>query len=88
MASTVRTARSWGSCGAEFSHRCSREGDPQIHTHSILVNVLEAPDGRRAALDGGLVFQHAKAADGIYQAALRAELTRRLGVAWERRDEQ
>ena len=34
------------------------------------------------------MFQHAKAADGIYQAALRAELTRRLGVGWERRDEQ
>ena len=73
---------------AEFTHRCSREGDPQLHTHSILVNLLEAPDGRRAALDGGLLFQHAKAADGIYQAALRADLTRRLGVGWERRDEQ
>jgi len=72
----------------EFTHRCSREGDPQLHSHSVLVNVLEAPDGRRAALDGGLLFQHAKAADGIYQAALRAELTRRLGVGWERRDEQ
>jgi conjugative relaxase-like TrwC/TraI family protein len=73
---------------AEFTHRCSREGDPQLHSHSILVNILEAPDGRRAALDGGMLFQHAKAADGIYQAALRAELTQRLGVGWERRDEQ
>ena len=72
----------------DFTHRCSREGDPQLHVHSILVNVLEASDGRRAALDGGLLFQHARAADGIYQAALRAELTRRLGVGWERRDEQ
>ena len=72
----------------DFMHRCSREGDPQLHSHSILVNTLEAPDGRRAALDGGLLFQHAKAADGIYQAALRAELTRLLGVGWERRDEQ
>ena len=73
---------------ADFTHRCSREGDPQNHTQSLLVNLLQTPDGRRAALDGGLLFQHAKAADGIYQAALRAELTRRLGVAWERRDEQ
>ena len=72
---------------AEFTHRCSREGDPQLHSHTVLVNVLEAPDGRRAALDGGLLFQHAKAADGIYQAALRAELSRRLGVGWERHDE-
>jgi len=73
---------------AEFTHRCSREGDPQLHSHSIRVTVLAAPAGRRAALDGGLLFQHAKAADGIYQAALRAELTPRLGVGWEHRDEQ
>jgi hypothetical protein len=56
---------------ADFTHRCSREGDPQVHTHAILVNILEARDGRRTALDGGLWFQHAKAADGTYQAALR-----------------
>jgi conjugative relaxase-like TrwC/TraI family protein len=31
--------------------------------------------------------QHAKAADGMYQAALRAELTERLGVGWVKRDE-
>ena len=73
---------------ADFTHRCSREGDPQVHTHAILVNLLQASDGRRAALDGGILFQHAKAADGIYQAALRAELSQRLGVGWERRDEQ
>lgn len=35
-----------------------------------------------------MLFQHAKAADGIYQAALRAELTRRLDVGWVHRDEQ
>ena len=73
---------------ADFTHRCSREGDPQVHTHAILVNLLQASDGRRAALDGGILFQHAKAADGIYQAALRAELSQRLGVGWERRDER
>jgi conjugative relaxase-like TrwC/TraI family protein len=72
----------------DFTHRCSREGDPQVHTHAILANILQAPDGRRAALDGGLAYQHAKAADGIYQAALRAELTNRLGVEWTQRDEQ
>jgi conjugative relaxase-like TrwC/TraI family protein len=71
----------------DFTHRCSREGDPQLHTHAILANILQAQDGRRAALDGGLMFQHAKAADGIYQAALRAELTHRLGVDWVKGDE-
>jgi conjugative relaxase-like TrwC/TraI family protein len=70
----------------DFTHRCSREGDPQLHSHTILANVVQASDGRRAALDGGLTYQHAKAADGAYQSALRAELTARLGVGWIERD--
>ena len=47
-----------------------------------------AHDRSSASVDGGLLVQHAKAANRISQAALRAELTRRLGVGWERRDER
>jgi conjugative relaxase-like TrwC/TraI family protein len=73
---------------ADFTHRCSREGDPQLHTHSILANVVQASDGRRAALDGGLTHQHATSADGVYQGALRAELSLRVGVGWVKREGQ
>jgi hypothetical protein len=37
----------------EFTHVCSREGDPRLHSDTILVNILEAPDGRRAASTAG-----------------------------------
>jgi conjugative relaxase-like TrwC/TraI family protein len=67
---------------ATFEHRLSRDGDPQLHDHEVVANVVEAADGRRAALDGSLLYRWQKAADAVYLAALRAELTRRLGVRW------
>ncbi len=39
-------------------------------------------DGRWSALDGRRLYAHARAASFIYQAVLRAELTRTVGVEW------
>ncbi len=64
---------------AAFDHRTSREADPQLHTHAVIANVVQARDGRRAAPDGALFYRHRFAADGVYLSGLRAELTRRLG---------
>ena len=68
---------------ARFEHRTSRAGDPQLHSHCLILNRVRDPaDGSWRALDGRALYLEAKAAGVIYQAALRAELTRRLGVAW------
>jgi AAA domain/TrwC relaxase len=75
-----------GFAAASFIHRTSREGDPQLHTHRVLANIVEAGDGRRAALDGALLWPWRFAADQVYLAALRAELTARLGVRWVERN--
>jgi len=75
-----------GFAAASFVHRLSREGDPQLHTHRVIANVVEAGDGRRAALDGALLWPWRFAADQVYLAALRAELTARLGVRWVERN--
>ncbi|MPZ29308.1 MAG: relaxase domain-containing protein, partial [Micromonosporaceae bacterium] len=32
---------------ATFTHRTSREADPQLHTHAIISNLAETADGRR-----------------------------------------
>lgn len=77
-----------GLMAAVFRHRFSREADPQLHHHTVLVNATQAEDGRRAALDGTLLWAHAQAADARMQAVVRAELTARLGVAWQQRREQ
>ena len=68
---------------ARFEHRTSRAGDPQLHSHCLILNKVRDPaDGSWRALDGRALYLEAKAAGVLYQAALRAELTRRLGVAW------
>jgi conjugative relaxase-like TrwC/TraI family protein len=72
-----------GFVAAWFNHRTSRAGDPQIHAHVLVANKVRCPDGRWRALDGRELFAFQKAAGMLYNATLRAELSRRLGVAWE-----
>ncbi len=71
-----------GFVGAAFRHRTSRASDPLLHTHVVVGNLTCGPDGRWTALDGRLLYRHAKTAGVLYQAVLRAELTERLGVQW------
>jgi len=71
-----------GLVAAAFRHRTSRAGDPQLHTHVLVANLVQGPDGRWSALDARALYAHAKTAGYLYEAALRAELTRALGVEW------
>ena len=72
-----------GYIAAAFVHRTSRAGDPQLHTHVLVSGKVRASaDARWLSLDGRELFEVAKAAGLIYKAGLRAELTRRLRVAW------
>jgi conjugative relaxase-like TrwC/TraI family protein len=71
-----------GLVAAAFRHRTSRAGDPQLHTHVLVANLGRGPDGRWSALDGRRLYAHARAASFVYQAVLRAELTRTLGLEW------
>ena len=64
-----------GLAAALFDHRTSRAGDPQLHTHALVVNKVRCADGVWRTIDGHEVYHHKKAAGMIYQAALRAELT-------------
>jgi len=71
-----------GFIGAAFRHRTSRANDPLLHTHVVVANLLQGADGRWSALPTGKLFEQAKTAGYLYQRALRAELSRRLGVEW------
>jgi conjugative relaxase-like TrwC/TraI family protein len=71
-----------GFVAAAFRHRTSRAGDPQLHTHVLVANMTRGPDERWTALDGRRLYAHAKTAGYLYQAQLRAELVRRIGVEW------
>jgi conjugative relaxase-like TrwC/TraI family protein len=71
-----------GFIGAAFRHRTSRAGDPLLHTHVLVANLIKGDDGRWGALDAQHLYRHAKTAGYLYQAHLRSELTRQLGVGW------
>jgi hypothetical protein len=60
----------------------SRAGDPQYHTHVLVQNAAQGPDGRWTALDSDRLYAQLMAADHLYLAAERAALTQRLGVRW------
>ena len=68
---------------AGFVHRTSREGDPQLHTHCLVPNLVRRTgDGRHVAFDGGPLFEWARAAGSVYQNHLQRTLSRELAVVW------
>ncbi|MGA2474028.1 MAG: MobF family relaxase [Acidimicrobiales bacterium] len=71
-----------GFVGAAFRHRTSRAGDPQLHTHVVVPNLVRGVDGQWSAPDGRHLYLWQKAAGTLYQSALRAELAP-LGLAWD-----
>ena len=71
-----------GLASAAFVHRTSRALDPHLHTHMVVANVAQGVDGLWSTLDSRRLFRHGPAAQGVYHARLRHELTSRLGVAW------
>ena len=71
-----------GFVAAAFRHRTSRAGDPQLHTHVLVANLTLGADGHWSTLDGRRIYAHAKTAGYLYEARLRSELTRELGVEW------
>ena len=71
-----------GFIGAAFRHRTSRAGDPQLHTHVVVPNLVQGADGRWSAPDGRHLFTWKMTAGTLYRSALRAELAP-LGLAWD-----
>jgi conjugative relaxase-like TrwC/TraI family protein len=80
----VHREHAGGFVAAAYQHRTSRAQDPHLHTHVIVANMAKTPsDGNWRALDGEPILRSYRLAAGyLYQAQLRAELTRTLGVEW------
>jgi conjugative relaxase-like TrwC/TraI family protein len=72
-----------GFVAAAFRHRTSRAQDPHLHTHVIVANLAHTADGEWRALDGEVLLKTYRLAAGyLYEAQLRHELTKRLGLSW------
>src|SRR5436190_2405892 len=66
-----------------FRHRLNRNNEPYLHVHAIAANLTQRSDGQWRSLHHPTIFAHAKSAGYVFQAALRRELTERLGVCWQ-----
>jgi len=84
--SGVQHVSGQGVLAVGFDHRTSREGDPLLHTHLVVANRVQGPDGRWTALDGRDLYRHRLAADAIYRASYQLALARTLGVEWTAAD--
>lgn len=72
-----------GLVAALFRQHTSRSVDPQLHTHALIWSKVQDPTGRWLSLDARFLKYQQRSIGWVYDAALRTELTARLGVAWD-----
>lgn len=79
----VVQAETRGVVAAAFDHWDSRAGDPHLHTHLVVANRVQGPDGRWRTLDShGALLPAQVALSEAYDSHLMDSLAARLGVDW------
>jgi conjugative relaxase-like TrwC/TraI family protein len=81
----VRQVNVTGLVAAAFTHRDSRAGDPDLHTHVAVANKVQTLDGRWLSMDGRVLFKATVAASETYNTALEHHLRDQLGVRFAER---
>ncbi|SEK61646.1 DNA primase, catalytic core [Blastococcus sp. DSM 46786] len=81
----VRQVETSGLIAAVFTHRDSRAGDPDLHTHVAVSNKVQTRDGRWRALDGRVLYKANVAASERYNTRLEANLISGLGIRFAER---
>jgi conjugative relaxase-like TrwC/TraI family protein len=81
----IRQVNVRGLVAAAFTHRDSRAGDPDLHTHVAVANKVQTLDGRWLSIDGRVLFKANVAASETYNIALEQHLRDTLGVRFAER---
>ncbi len=82
----IRQVETNGLIATAFTHRDSRAGDPDLHTHVAVANKVRAKgSGKWLAIDGRLIYKANVAASETYNTRLEHHLRRALGVRFEAR---
>ncbi|MDD4937163.1 MAG: MobF family relaxase [Acidiphilium sp.] len=58
----------------KFRHETSRERDPQLHTHAVVMNLTRRSDGEWRALKNDEIVKSLRHLGAVYRAELAAEL--------------
>ena len=81
----VRQVDVTGMVAAAFTHRDSRAGDPDLHTHVAVANKVQTTSGKWLSIDGRVLFKANVAASETYNTAIEKHLHARLGVVFAQR---
>src|SRR5829696_4376470 len=81
----IRQVNVTGLIACSFTHRDSRAGDPDLHTHVAVANKVQTLAGRWLSIDGRVLHAAAVAASETYNTALEHHLTANLGVRFAER---
>ncbi|MFI2478696.1 MobF family relaxase [Nocardia xishanensis] len=81
----VRQVDVEGIVAAGFTHRESRAGDPDLHTHVLIANRVRTLDGRWRTLDSSALHQAVVTVSEIYNTRLEHHLSTTVGVEFAAR---
>ena len=81
----IRQVNVRGLVAAAFTHRDSRAGDPDLHTHVAVANKVQTLDGRWLSIDGRVLFKAKVAASETYNTSLEQHLRDTLGIRFAAR---
>lgn len=81
----ARQVETRGLIAAAFTHRDSRAGDPDLHTHVAVANKVQTRSGKWLSIYGKVLFEHTVAASETYNTALERRLVEALGVQFAER---
>ena len=81
----VRQVDVTGLVATAFTHRDSRAGDPDLHTHVAVANKVQTLSGKWLSIDGRILFKANVTASETYNTALEKHLRTRLGLVFAER---
>ncbi len=81
----VRQVDVQGLVATAFTHRDSRAGDPDLHTHVAIANKVQTLDGKWLSIDGRVLYKATVAASETYNTALERHLGDDLGLRFAER---
>lgn len=79
----IRTEATGSIIAAAYRHDVSREGEPDIHTHGVVMNVTQSADGQWRSLESKPLYRIQTEAGAVYRASL-ARSCERLGWSIEK----
>lgn len=82
----IRTEATGNLVCATYRHDTNREAEPQLHTHTLVMNVTQDRDGNWRSLESRPLYRLQTEAGAVYRAAL-ARSVERLGYSIEKTQE-